>query len=639
MLKAKLFSLVIVGIFVSVPAHAWAWFGNSTKVDPTTQRLQATTAEQDQESLDLLDVETAKDFNAFEEDDHLLSFADYQLKTNTALLKAAKAAQDKIKKRVPTSDAQKALYASQIAALQPDVDAAQAIVNQWTARYNNIAADEQKLNSVTQTEKNYDQTKNDISDSSLTLKDKNLQRRIQNNTYTGMLNQADQLGDTKVASVYDAKAVADFKKYRETHAWNSPYANVSTVTVETSYTAANRPFLNTATNQFLLPNGFMLSGQVPKFIRTPASETVAVAAPQSELAAPPTKAPEASAKATVDCDKVFTDLAMLVMQKGNSKILSEMVQIAALKMAAVASNSSSQTLEEIARKQKDQFASIANDDFKKKLTALYFNSSDDSQIIIDKIKDGKESYFDKNLRVKYSNDSIRFGNSDASAFLLYLSETKQGGFTAADAAAVWAQGKLFSQRNYILGDEKSNLSNFSSQVYHLTHGITKKSGTEEDLDKNIQNEIQKQLVDVTGNDKGKALLSAIYSSGCIEQDKKPGEASASSCNLSSSDSTTIGSESLDKLKEKIAEMAGKSSMQGLVETYTLNKPTFNTDGSFSVDISAAPNSAVAPSGPAPASVPVAPAIPSAPKLQTVPSSVLLPGPKINTPSADTAVNG
>ena len=195
-----------------------------------------------------------------------------------------------------------------------------------------------------------------------------------------------------------------------------------------------------------------------------ASAAASVAKPSAESITPPTP--------FKSCDETMIELTQVVL-KNNSKILSSMVTLAALKMAYRLSPDKKHlnTLEEYANQFKTSMSKDSKSKaFQKKLGTFYQTHGEalDRYQGMKIFTPGNNSY-QKNLRLD---------NGSSSALILYLSElpqkndSRETAFTEVDAAAVWAQSQIFTVSGYAAGQAgeagvNSNLLNFSTQVYHL----------------------------------------------------------------------------------------------------------------------------------------------------------------------------
>ena len=169
------------------------------------------------------------------------------------------------------------------------------------------------------------------------------------------------------------------------------------------------------------------------------------------------------------CDQAKLDLTSLILKdKANSQILSNMVNLAALKMAYHMTGDKTHLLSLESYSQKS-ISGLKSDEFKTKLTDFYSAQGE-------AIDESKINRIFTQPNVAYQS-SLRMDNGSSSALLLYLSESapkeKLYPFTKEDAAAVWAQGQIFVAKNYEIGRKKAddgesqNRLNFSTQVYRL----------------------------------------------------------------------------------------------------------------------------------------------------------------------------
>ena len=172
--------------------------------------------------------------------------------------------------------------------------------------------------------------------------------------------------------------------------------------------------------------------------------------------------------ASVDCSAAQIAITQAILKNPkNSQILSDLVNIAALKMALrLSSDPSTQnmrfaTLETFAKVHASERSSK---EFESKLVTFY----EDHGIVADRIYLNKLNQ--KNLN--YRDGTLRLSNENSSALILSL---VSGGdsptdFNEADAAAVWAQGQVLNAKaaqnsDFSLGKLQANQINFSSQVY------------------------------------------------------------------------------------------------------------------------------------------------------------------------------
>jgi hypothetical protein len=290
--------------------------------------------------------------------------------------------------------------------------------------------------------------------------------------------------------------------------------------------------------------------------------------------------------ADVNCDQVYVELAKLVLSKPeNSKILSMMIHSAASKMAALAHDSGSGkkkgangTMETYSQ---DPTLKAAYTDFETKLTNSYLGTSGDIQKVLAKVN-GTANYFDASA--KSGDLKTRFSNSDASAFILYLSKTQGSNFTTSDAAAIWAQGQLFENQkmHYGVYNEKKkqhdNLLNFSNQVYLMNQGLLRAPASGGDTPEMM---IQKAVTEQFTPANGTVGIPEATLSKCLKNE-------TTACSKAA---TTIGSESLEKIREKVSILASTKELEGLnkkLYKFAVKSVTVNSaDGSYSTDLSVA----------------------------------------------------
>lgn len=307
------------------------------------------------------------------------------------------------------------------------------------------------------------------------------------------------------------------------------------------------------------------------------------------------------------CDPVYAEVARLVLQDPkNIGILKQMTNEAAAKFAPIAAHlkgNDYKTAEGVANALHADFKA-QHDSFDPQYYAFNQNMIDlytrlgapedvDAMAsLIEKTKKGADNYadyYDGDLNKTHSNQTSRLLNHESSALLYYISTTLQKTpegrptpinmrITMADAAAVWAQGKLYDALQLQAGSEAANLNNFSTQVYKINN-----------LDKTAAKASQKAATPVLASDaiaatlkdfsSGKGatsdpeLLSLIKSSNCLLQDHTA--AGRFPCSLDGTD-PKLGAATVNKIKEAISIAMSTQKIQGLAKKYTLT-PHLNGD--------------------------------------------------------------
>ena len=418
-------------------------------------------------------------------------------------------------------------------------------------------------NAKTVERNNMEQGLKALGDTGLGKNDDKLANKLSNINYNSIEKKGDKAAQDFMKSTYTSDELKDYKNWRKDHP-STPIEDPKPVAVVPAAPA-------------LVPVAVPVTPPAPVAM-VPAAVVAPVAV--TPPAPPPTpKAPD------ISCDQVYVELAQLIMANPkNGQILSNMIKSAAIKMAVFAagtsSNQSLQTMEAYAHQKDVSFTDQNASDFRIKLEKMYKTSTQEAATINAAAQAATpgSSYFNK---------KVRLTNEDSSAFILYLSQHPElkTGFTTSDAAAVWAQGQIFQNKHLKLGDLAGNSMNFSSQVYYLTNNIhvwkaKDIAGGSKTFDDDTETKVQAEVDAVFKDTKQKDLVAAIQAKGCLKQDDNK--------TVCDPNTTKIGSDSLESIKQKIADLANKKEMDGLSK-YTLTEPpNFDENGNFTVKFSASP---------------------------------------------------
>jgi len=150
-------------------------------------------------------------------------------------------------------------------------------------------------------------------------------------------------------------------------------------------------------------------------------------------------------------------IAESVIRK-NPKILNDMFDLSALKMANQVAGGSQNTLEDLI-KQKEADIAKAGQDSRSEIQKIYEQYGMDNDL-------DKLDYFTQNGKTRLTNEN-------ASALLLLFSQNSSNpaGITEADAASVWAMEQVREATPHAdIGTEKGNWMNFSTRVYLWANG-------------------------------------------------------------------------------------------------------------------------------------------------------------------------
>jgi hypothetical protein len=224
------------------------------------------------------------------------------------------------------------------------------------------------------------------------------------------------------------------------------------------------------------------------------AQTLAQAFGKSDKAAP--VSPAAQAAAAPDCTQVQIELTTLILKNKDSEILANMTQIAALKVAIqiVEKNKPNDpknknahlTLEDYLNKMRGTITKDPNAKaFQASLLNLYQTYGDENSTPPAMYATTDAYHYFKGNAAKTGG---RVQNDSASAFLYYLSQhptakSSADDLTDVDAAAVWAQQKIFDQTindGFSRNSLQANSVNFSTQVYAKLNADANKARKGED---------------------------------------------------------------------------------------------------------------------------------------------------------------
>jgi hypothetical protein len=280
------------------------------------------------------------------------------------------------------------------------------------------------------------------------------------------------------------------------------------------------------------------------------------------------EAPKPVEPTAEECSKAYAEVAKLVLAKPENKtFLSNMIQVAALKMSRLNTRSNKKTVEGFAKTQLK-----GESEFASKLKNTYFDYSGDVEKIKEKLKSA--NYFDRSVTSKgVKNTKTRFDNKDSSALILYLSTQKDSEFSASDSAAVWAQNEIFKNLDLRYGKSAGNQMNFSTLVYHYNTKMLESGYKEGDMSQKNETMIQDALK--TQLQTSSELTTALQNSRCLKN--KDGS-------FCSDQNSVLDASGLEQIKGKVAELAAGKVLEGFKGKTEFSmsslKQTKGTDGKF-----------------------------------------------------------